>query len=180
MNGTTRSRAIEIRPQGSGFRLSASVTLPLPIGDVFEFFADAGNLDLLTPAWLRFRVLTPLPVTMREGLRLDYRLRLRRIPITWQSEITAWDPPHRFVDEQHKGPYRYWVHEHLFQEKSGGTEVIDRVDYAVTGGRLVHRLLVKGDVTSIFQYRQQKLIEIFQKGRGAIGGTHALQADRIG
>ena len=147
---------------GKGFRLTASIVVPRSIGEVFEFFADAGNLDLLTPSWVRFHILTPMPVTMREGLLLDYRLRIRGIPVTWQSEITAWEPPNRFVDEQRRGPYRYWVHEHLFQAKDNDTEVIDRVDYAVLGGSLVHRLFVKGDVRSIFRYRQQRLMQVFQ------------------
>ena len=147
---------------GKGFRLTARIVVPRSIGEVFEFFADAGNLDLLTPSWVRFHILTPMPVTMREGLLLDYRLRIRGIPVTWQSEITAWEPPNRFVDEQRRGPYRYWVHEHLFRPKGSDTEVIDRVDYAVLGGALVHRLFVKGDVSSIFRYRQQRLMQVFQ------------------
>jgi ligand-binding SRPBCC domain-containing protein len=103
-----------------------------------------------------------MPVVMKRGLLLDYGLRLRGIPVRWQSEITVWDPPHRFVDAQRKGPYRHWVHEHLFRAKDGGTKVVDRVDYAVPGGGLVHRLFVKGAVTSIFRYRGLKLAEIFQ------------------
>jgi len=166
VTGSPRIATVDIRPKGRGFHLATCVTLPRSIGEVFEFFTDAGNLDLLTPPWLRFRTVTPLPVIMRQGLRLDYHLRLRGIPINWQSEITKWEPPHRFVDEQRKGPYSYWIHEHLFQERDSGTDVVDRVDYAVPGGRLVHRLFVKGDVTSIFQYRRRKLTEIFQVGEG--------------
>ncbi|MGD2108962.1 MAG: SRPBCC family protein [Phycisphaerae bacterium] len=131
------------------------------IGEVFAFFAEAGNLDRLTPPQLRFRILNPMPVVMEKGVLLNYRLRLHGVPFCWQSEITVWEPPHRFVDEQRKGPYRRWTHEHLFREKDRGTEVIDRVEYEVPGGRLVHRLFVKRDVTSIFQYRRRKLTEIF-------------------
>jgi ligand-binding SRPBCC domain-containing protein len=139
---------VEIEERKTGYRLETAVWLPNEIADVFAFFADARNLNLITPEWIRFRIKTPTPVVMKPGLLLDYSLELRGIPVRWQSEITVWDPPHRFVDEQRKGPYRSWVHEHLFQEKGSGTEVVDRVDYAVPGGRLVHRLFVKGDVTS--------------------------------
>ena len=78
--------------------------LPRPLGEVFSFFADAGNLELLTPPQLNFHILTPRPLEMRVGLLIDYRLRVRGIPLRWQSEITAWEPPHRFVDEERRGP----------------------------------------------------------------------------
>ncbi len=155
---------VDIRPMGKGFRLSSSVALPCPIGEVFAFFADAGNLDSITPSWLQFRILTPMPVTMREGLRLDYRLRLRRIPIHWQSEITVWEPPYLFVDEQRKGPYRYWIHRHRFAAIDGGTKVFDEVDYAVPGGRLLNERVVAPDLRAIFRFRQEKLPELFGPG----------------
>ncbi|MGB9275140.1 MAG: SRPBCC family protein [Terrimicrobiaceae bacterium] len=94
--------------------------LPRPLGEVFSFFADAGNLELLTPPQLNFHILTPCPLEMRVGLLIEYRLRVRGIPLRWQSEITAWEPPHRFVDEERRGPYRLWQHEHLFEERDGG------------------------------------------------------------
>ena len=115
--------------------------LPRPLGEVFSFFADAGNLELLTPPQLNFHILTPRPLEMRVGLLIDYRLRERGIPLRWRSEITAWEPPHRFVDEERRGPYRLWQHEHLFEERDGGTVAIDRVRYAVPGGALINWLL---------------------------------------
>jgi ligand-binding SRPBCC domain-containing protein len=106
-----------------------------PVSEVFSFCADAGNLDVITPPWLRFQILTPRPMAMRVGAQIDYRLRLRGLPLRWQSEITVWQPPHRFVDEQRRGPYRAWRHEHTFTAQDGGTLVGDRVRYAVLGGR---------------------------------------------
>lgn len=130
---------------------------------MFAFFSDAHNLDRITPPWLHFHVLTPPPIPMRVGQRIDYRLRIRGIPLRWQSAITAWEPPHRFVDEQQRGPYRAWIHEHTFEEKDGGTLARDEVKYAVFGGALVNRLFVERDVKKIFEYRAGKLGEIFGK-----------------
>ncbi|MCU0308886.1 MAG: SRPBCC family protein [Chloroflexi bacterium] len=143
------------------FRLDSTMWLPRRLDEVFAFFADARNLETLTPPWLHFRILTPTPIEMRVGARIDYRLRIRGLPLRWQSEITAWDPPHRFLDEQRRGPYRLWVHEHTFAERDGGTEVRDRVTYAVPGGWLVERLLVGPDVRRIFAYRQETLARLF-------------------
>ena len=141
--------------------LETRLWLPEPVARVFPFFADAGNLELLTPAWLRFHVLTPRPIEMRAGSRIDYRLHLHGLPLNWRSEITSWEPPRRFVDEQRRGPYRVWIHEHEFAERDGGTEVRDAVRYAVPGGWLVDRLVVRRDVRRIFEYRERKLREVF-------------------
>jgi hypothetical protein len=138
--------------------------LPLPTQDVFDFFADAFNLELLTPPWLQFRVITPAPIALQQGTVIDYRLRLRGIPVRWESQVTVWEPPYRFVDEQLRGPYRRWVHHHTFVESDGGTLARDHVDYAVPGGVLVRKLLVERDLRKIFQYRQQKLREVLLKG----------------
>jgi len=143
------------------FTLTSEQWLPRPVSEVFPFFADAGNLDALTPPWLRFEILTPSPIEMKVGALIDYRLRLRGLPVRWQSEITAWQPPHRFVDEQRRGPYRVWHHEHTFQVQDGGTLVGDHVRYAVFGGAVIERLFVRRDIAKIFAYRQQKLAEMF-------------------
>lgn len=142
------------------FTLRSSQWLPRPLDEVFLFFADARNLERITPSWLRFSVLTPAPIEMRVGALIDYRLRVRGIPLRWQSEITAWEPPGRFVDEQRRGPYRMWVHEHSFLEQNGGTEVGDCVHYAVPGGWLIERLLVGPDVRRIFAHRRRVLAEL--------------------
>lgn len=131
-----------------------------PLAEVFPFFANPANLEALTPPWLSFRISTPLPVAMRAGLLIDYRISLRGLPLSWRSEITAWEPPHRFVDEQRRGPYRLWVHEHLFKERDGGTEIVDRIRYAVLGGRLIERLFVDRDLARIFDYRQRRIAEL--------------------
>jgi len=147
------------------FELRRKTVVPRGRDQVFAFFADAGNLEVLTPPWLRFEVVTPRAVEMRVGARIDYRLKVRGLSLRWTSEITAWSPPDLFVDEQVRGPYRLWHHEHRFEERPGGTGVIDHVRYAVPGGpgieRFIQRLVVGPDVARIFDYRQRRLGELF-------------------
>jgi ligand-binding SRPBCC domain-containing protein len=144
------------------FNLTAEIFLPAPRNRVFEFFADPRNLERLTPPWLHFEIITPSDTIITRGTLLDYRLRLRGIPLRWQSEISVWEPPHRFVDRQIKGPYSLWVHEHSFAGHDGGTMVGDRVEYAVPGGRLIQKLFVAPDLERIFSYRHRVLHEIFR------------------
>lgn len=147
------------------FEYKAEVRLARPIDEVFAFFADAHNLEAITPAFLRFHVLTPAPIRMAAGTLIDYRLSLRGVPIRWRTRIDHWEPPHRFVDLQLKGPYRLWHHEHTFSSVSGGTLCADHVRYAVPGGpgveRLVERLFVRRDVERIFEFRRERLGERF-------------------
>ncbi|MGD8441427.1 MAG: SRPBCC family protein [Holophagae bacterium] len=143
------------------FQFRAEHWLPRPLDHVFPFFADAHNLEKLTPEWLRFDVLTPKPIPMEVGTTIDYRLRWHGIPLRWTSEIAAWEPPHRFVDRQIRGPYRLWHHEHRFSEADDGTRMVDEVTYAVWGGDLANRLGVARDVQRIFDYRTRVLDELF-------------------
>jgi ligand-binding SRPBCC domain-containing protein len=142
-------------------RFESECWLASPIEEVFAFFSDAGNLEKLTPPWLNFQILTPRPIPMSAGTRIQYRLRLHGIPISWESKISAWDPPRRFADDQVCGPYRLWHHEHTFAVRDGGTAVRDEVTYAVYGGSLVNAVFVAPDVLKIFAYRQEKLRERF-------------------
>jgi len=143
------------------FVMNREQFVPRPIAEVFAFYADAGNLEHLTPPWLRFEIVTPTPVVMRPGTLIDYRIRMRGLPMRWRSRITAWDPPHRFVDEQVAGPYRLWIHTHEFVPAPGGTLVRDHVRFAVPGGALVHRLFVARDLERIFAYRARQLTVLF-------------------
>lgn len=143
------------------YELEQSVIVPRARSEVFPFFADARNLEVITPPWLEFEVLTEGDIEMAPGARIDYRLRFRGIPIRWTSEITRWEPPHAFTDEQRRGPYRLWRHTHTFEEVEGGTRAGDRVEYAVPGGAVVHALFVRRDVQKIFDYRARKLAELF-------------------
>lgn len=145
----------------ASYLLTATALLSAPLVRVFPFFADAQNLESITPPWLRFRILTPLPIAMAEGTLIDYRLRLHGIPFGWRTEIAIWQPPERFVDRQLAGPYRAWVHEHVFEPTPAGTLVTDRVRYRPRGGRLVQSLFVGRDVCRIFAFRQAALLARF-------------------
>lgn len=145
------------------FTLSTEQLIEKPRDEVFSYFSDAHNLAEITPPWLKFVVLTPRPIEMQVGTVIDYRLKLRGIPLKWQSEITDWNPPYEFVDEQRRGPYRTWIHTHTFTETDEGTIVRDQVEYAVLGGQLVNNLFVRPDIEKIFEYRSLKLSELLNK-----------------
>lgn len=138
----------------------------LPVGrrEVFPFFADAANLERLTPPFLRFRIVTPPPIAMRPGTLIDYRIRLFGIPMTWRTVIESFDAGERFVDVQLRGPYKIWRHTHTFADVPGGTEVRDHVEYQLPLGplgSLVHALMVRRTLERIFDHRQKVMSEIF-------------------
>jgi ligand-binding SRPBCC domain-containing protein len=139
----------------------SELLLQSPLDVVFPFFSDAANLEAITPPRMRFRIVTPKPIAMRVGAVIDYRFRVRGFPLGWRSEITAWDPPFCFVDEQRRGPYRLWKHEHRFEECDGGTRALDIVHYAVAFDFFSHRLLVKPDIQRIFAFRTKELLKRF-------------------
>lgn len=129
--------------------------------EIFPFFAAPENLSLLTPKWLKFRIMTPPPIEMKPGAVIDYRISMRGIPMSWRTVITVWEPPFRFVDEQARGPYRYWRHEHTFEERDGGTALGDHVEYATPFGKLSDFLFVRRNVAAIFEYRGKIMREKF-------------------
>jgi len=139
--------------------------LPLPPAELFPFFADATNLDAITPPWLHFRIVTPPPIEMQAGALIDYRLRVHGLPLGWRTRIKEWKPPHRFVDEQIHGPYLQWIHEHTFEERGGGTLTRDRVLYAVPFDFLAHRWFVRPDIERIFHFRSEALVKRFPISR---------------
>ena len=145
-------------PQGNGV-LEVVTLLPRPVDEVFPFFADAGNLQRITPPELSFEVLTPLPVSMELGTLIEYRLRLFGVPFRWRTRIQLWDPPHRFLDEQIDGPYREWIHLHEFEPTLEGTRMLDRVRYRLP----LHPF--SGPVTA---FVRRRLDRIFRFRAGAI------------
>ncbi len=138
------------------FRLFREQLIPKPIDEVFQFFADAGNLESLTPPWLNFQILTPLPIAMHVGAIIQYSLRLHGVPVQWTTTISAWKPPFEFVDVQLRGPYVLWHHRHTFESIGEQTRMTDEIHYVLPYGwfgRLAHAVFVARDLAAIFEFR---------------------------
>jgi len=135
--------------------------LPGAPGDVFPFFADAHNLEAITPPWLGFRVVTPAPIAMRAGALIEYRLRLHGLRLAWLTRIDEWTPGVRFVDSQLAGPYALWHHTHEFAPDGPAATVMrDTVRYALPYwplGEVAHALLVWRDLERIFDFRSAEV-----------------------
>lgn len=146
--------------------LNRKLTLDLPREKVFDFFADAANLERITPPELNFHILTPQPIDIREGALIDYQLKLHGFPIKWQTVISVWKPPFEFVDEALKSPYKQWIHRHTFTElEKNKTLIEDEVRYRLPfepfGDYLGH-WLVRRELNYIFDFRQKTVTRILQ------------------
>ncbi len=148
----------------ASYVLEREQLIPRPRAEVFGFFAQARNLERLTPGFLRFQILTPEPIEMRPGTLIDYRLHLYGLPLRWRTRIERFEPEERFVDLQLSGPYRRWEHLHEFSDAPGGTLMRDRVEYALPLGPLgaaAHALMVRRSLARIFDYRRAAVEELF-------------------
>lgn len=146
------------------FELRREQWIPGPRETVFVFFADAANLEAITPPWLHFRILSPGPNPLRAGAEIVYRLRWGWLPLRWVTEIAVWEPPARFVDVQRHGPYALWHHTHEFESRDGGTLMRDLVRYALPLGPLgvaAYHLIVRRDLDAIFDYRAREITKRF-------------------
>jgi ligand-binding SRPBCC domain-containing protein len=141
-------------------RLERSQRIPRRRGEVFAFFADASNLEAITPPFLHFRILSPLPIEMRSGARIDYALSLGGVPLKWRTRITEWEPGVHFVDEQESGPYARWRHTHRFEDQGSSTLMRDSVEYSEPLGALgwvAHGLFVERVLERIFDFRRDAI-----------------------
>ena len=143
---------------GRVYLLERRQQLAVPVARAFEFYAQARNLEAITPPWLGFAVTTQGVIEMRAGAVIDYRLSLHRVPVRWRTRIEAWEPPTRFVDVQVRGPYALWEHTHTFEPAGeDGVVIGDRVRYALPLGplgELAHGLFVRRDLERIFEFRE--------------------------
>lgn len=147
--------------------LETTTRLPRPVESTFAFFADAENLERITPPELRFEIITATPITIEEGTIIDYRLRLYGVPFRWRTRIDTWRPSVEFVDEQIRGPYRRWRHRHSFVPDAGGTQMTDRVEYQLPlqpFGRIVAPL-VRRQLERIFRYRADAIRRLLGEQR---------------
>lgn len=147
------------------WRLERAQLIARPLDEVFPFFAEAGNLEAITPPSLNFRVLTEQPIEMKPGALIEYQLKLFAVPFRWKTEIELYEPPFRFVDRQIEGPYRLWRHLHEFYETEQGVVMVDRVDYQVgwwLAGRIAHASFVRSTLEDIFDYRRQRVAELLE------------------
>ena len=146
------------------YHFESEIIVHTPRDEIFQFFSDAENLEHITPDSLQFKILSPLPIAMGEGTQIDYRLKIYGLPLRWQTEITVWDPPNRFIDSQLKGPYKTWIHEHIFIDIDDKCLIRDKVSYQLKGGILapiINQILVQKDVTKIFNFRAAKILTLF-------------------
>ncbi|MBI2806949.1 MAG: SRPBCC family protein [Planctomycetes bacterium] len=148
----------------------AHMWLPLAIEPVFAFFGDVANLSKISPPSVRIQTITPLPIEMRVGTIVEHRMSIRWFPIRWRSEITVWEPPVRFVDEQRSGPYRFWKHRHEFEVAEGGTWVRDHIEYRTHGWLfepIVNRIFVAPELRRLFAHRQKAIRDFLAPGTDA-------------
>jgi ligand-binding SRPBCC domain-containing protein len=151
--------------------LEREQVVPLPRNEVFAFFADARNLEAITPAFLSFEIIPPVPVSLDAGSRIDYRLSLFGIPFHWRTRIAAWIPGVRFVDVQEKGPYALWHHTHSFSDCEGGTRVADRVEYRLPLGPLgevAHPIMVRRMLERIFDHRRDRVAALLGRAPSSL------------
>ncbi len=166
------------RRRAGDLSLERTQIVPRPVEEVFVFFSDPENLEAITPAWLRFRIVEA-PPRLERGSRLRYRLRLFGLPISWRTAIVAWSPPHGFTDVQLSGPYCLWEHEHRFSPVPGGTEVYDHVRYRIPlghGGAVAQRLFVGRWLDDIFDYRADRLRELLPRSERRCSGLGRRRA----
>jgi ligand-binding SRPBCC domain-containing protein len=160
-------------PTMKTYRLETRMTAPVPLREAFSFFESPYNLARITPPWLNLRI-TSDAVRMRKGAVITYTIRWLGIPLRWKTEITVYDPPREFVDEQAAGPYAFWRHRHTFEEAGeNATVVSDCVEYSLPFsmlGRLAHRAVVKRQLEGIFAYRQAALRQLWDGNRSRDSG----------
>jgi ligand-binding SRPBCC domain-containing protein len=136
------------------------------LDDIFDFFSNAENLNTVTPTDVEFSMLTPTPIKMQVGTLINYRIKLMGIPFFWRTHINVWEPPYRFVDEQVKGPYMLWHHEHTFEQKDGYVLMTDKLHYLSPGWflePLINRFFVTPQIKKIWGYRDQQFKKLFGK-----------------
>lgn len=161
LTGDVLFRRLPARPRN--WLLTSEQRVSAGVQQTFEFFSNAANLQTLTPPFLDFSIVTPLPIEMRTGALIEYRLKLMGVPLGWVSRIEDWSPGVGFTDVQLRGPYSRWIHRHSFEPLDGGTLVRDEVEYALPLAPLsdpAHALFARPQLTKIFRFRRSAIARI--------------------
>lgn len=156
---------MEFKKQGSVYKLSAKMNLPIDLDQAWDFFSDPSNLKVITPDYMGFHIISDDFQKMYEGQFISYKVSpLLGIKLNWVSEITHVEHKQFFVDEQRVGPYTIWHHKHFFKELKDGVEMIDVVYYKLPLSFIanrMHGILVEPKLRQIFDYRTQSLTKLF-------------------
>lgn len=151
------------------YRLKTVQNLPISVEKAWDFLSDPGNLKSITPDYMGFKILEGAEEKMYAGQIIKYIVNpVLGLPLRWVTEITQVEDQKYFVDEQRFGPYSLWHHKHFIKAIPGGVEMIDIVDYKLPLGmlgRIAHPLFVKRQLNQIFNYRYNKLVELFGEFR---------------
>ena len=145
--------------------LIKTTTINRPIQEVFDFFSKAENLNKITPPDLQFQILSPLPISIKKGTLIDYKIKINGISFKWRTEISEWELNKRFIDRQVKGPYKVWIHEHTFEERNEITYMTDHVQFLSPGWILepiINKFFIEKKVKAIFEYREKTLAHLFK------------------
>ena len=145
--------------------LERTQNIPIGLEEAWDFFSSPENLAKITPAYMEFTILNEVPEKITDDLLIKYRVRpLLGIPMKWVTLIKEVNAPVSFIDEQIKGPYKYWSHLHTFRSIPGGTEIKDKVDYiSLPGfpGKMADKLIVNKKLNQIFEYREKVMKDLF-------------------
>jgi ligand-binding SRPBCC domain-containing protein len=144
------------------YQLNDSFVVQSDSAKTWDFFSRAENLPRITPAWMKFQILTPQPIHIQQNSILDYTIRWMGIPLRWRTLIMDWSPPHQFVDLQLRGPYALWHHRHTFTPVEDGTLCTDQVLYRVplpVIGPIMNTLMVQKQLIDIFEYRRKVITQ---------------------
>ncbi len=144
------------------YELSDHFIVKSDLDRTWDFFSKAENLPRITPTWMKFKIVTPGPIDIKQDSILDYEIRWMGIPLRWRTRILDWSPPRQFIDLQLRGPYSLWHHQHTFTATDEGTVCTDRVTYRVpvpVVGRVMNSLMVKRQLISIFEFRRKVIAE---------------------
>ena len=148
-------------------QINTRQVLPITKEEAWDFLSSPANLKTITPDYMGFKIHSGYSKgdKMYPGMIIEYTVKpILGIPLNWVTEITHVEHPEFFVDEQRFGPYSFWHHKHIIREVEGGVEMIDQVHYKLPLGplgRLLNTLMVKRQLKQIFEYRFNKLEEIY-------------------